>query len=364
MTPRNTSLLPALALLSCALLGGAPAHAQETRAQEIARLEKLLEQVEGALQELDEVAAPKQVWVEYDLRTLLKASVDRLAPSMALPTPDAGMQTAAGGKGAAGGAFSFEESEEPAGPLDPDQIVELVSASFLRAHPAELQIHNGFLQLRTSAANHALARKVLDGLHADRQRRLQLEVGVYSLPRELQEALEQASLRADGVLPPQILTRLDAAVAAGKAKLIDGALLSSAGEQTVYFHRGLERSYVASFERSSGGTGSVVETVSKPLIEVLRTGVALEVRSTPLERGVMLDLRCTRSQLIESSRRATPYGSIDVPRLKLTATRTSTRLGSGDGLLLSAAREEASGKGEDKRAEQSTVIVLRPHGLR
>jgi len=351
-------------LLTLGLLAASPALAQETRAEEIARLEKLLAQVEGALQELEEVAAPKQVWVEYDLRTILRASVDRLAPSMVLPTADAGMQTAAGGKGAAGGAFSFEDSEEADGPLDPDQIVELISSSFLRAHPAELQIHQGFLQLRTSAANHALARKVLAGLHSDRQRRLQLEVGVYSMPRELQEALEQASLRADGVLEPKVLARLDAAVAGGKAKLIDGALLSSAGEQTVYFHRGVERSYVASFDRSSGGTGSVVETVSRPLIEVLRTGVALEVRSTPLERGVMLDLRCTRSQLLESARRATPYGAIDVPRLKLTATRTSTRLGSGDGLLLSAAREEASGKGEEKRPEQSTVIVLRPHGLR
>lgn len=356
MAPRYTAPL----LLTLALLAGSPTLAQETRAEEIARLEELLAQVEGALAELEAVRAPQQVWVEYDLRTLLQASPDRLAPSMTLPTPDAGVQTAAGGKGADGGGFSFEEDEDAGSALEPDQIEDLVTASFLDEHPYQIQIHNGFLQLRTSAANHALARKVLAGLHADRQRRLQLEVGVYSLPRELQEALEQASLGAGGVLAPQVLARLDAAVAAGKAKLVDGALLSSAGEQTVYFHRGVERSYVASFDRSSGGTGSVVETVSRPMIQVLRTGVALEVRSTPLERGVMLDLRCTRSQLLESARRATPYGAIDVPRLKLTATRTSTRLGGGDGLLLSAARQPAAKEEE----AGSTVIVLRPHGLR
>lgn len=356
---QHTTLFGALLLGS--LLTTAPALAQEAPQAEQARLEKLLSKVEGALEKLRAVNQPPQTFREYDLRALFRAAPDRVAPSLKLPTTDGGSQTAAGAGG--GGAFSFEE-EASGSDLSPYYVEELLRAAFLEGHPRELRFAGGFLHLKTSAANHAIARSILSKLRRQRLRCVQVEVGIYSLPAALQDELERASLTSGGVLDPAALAKLDGAVARGQGKLVDAALLSSLGQQSVYFHSGAERSYVSSFDRSSGGTGQIVETVSDPIVDTLRTGLALEVRPTVLEGGqtIMLDLHCARSQLQGMTRRATPYGAIDVPRLELTSTKTSTRVPLGAGVLVSATRK-AGGKaepGQEAPKEQSILIVVRP----
>lgn len=362
---RTTNYATRLGLLTTlCLLCAAPAFAQETPQAEQARLEKLLAEVEGALKKLRAANQPPVSWIEYDLRALFRSAPDRQAPSLKLPTADGGSQTAGGaGGGGGGGSFSFEEEESGSG-LDPDYVEELISAGFLEGHPTSMRFAGGFLHLKTTAANHAIARAILSKLRRERLRCVQVEVGIYALPASLQAELERASLLSGGLLEAPALAKLDAAVARGQGKLVDAALLSSLGQQSVYFHRGAERSYVSSFERSSGGTGQIVETVSDPIIDTLRTGLALEVRPTILQGGqtIMLDLKCARSNLLGMTRRSTPYGAIDVPRLQLTSTKTSTRVPLGAGVLVSATRK-AQPKlkaGEVAPKNRNTLIVVRP----
>lgn len=350
------------ALIALALLSGAPRAGAQERPEpraEVARLERLLQEVEAALAKLRPVTQPELTWLEYDLRVLFKSAPDRRAPSLELSTPDAGTQTAAGA------SFSFEGAEEaPFGTPDPDEVEELLRASFLAGHPATLQFEGGFLQLETTAANHALARALIAELRAERLRCVQVEIAVYSLPTALQAELEAANVESGGRLSAATLARLDAAVARGEGKLVDAALLSALAGQSVYFHRGLERSYVADLERSSGGTGQIVETVTDPVVSVLRTGLALEVRPSFAAGGdeLSLDLRASRADLVSMDRRATPYGSVDVPSLRVTTTRTTTRVALGGGVLVSASRKAALAPrpGEEGQAERSVLIVVRP----
>ena len=347
------SLLATLSLAS-------PAQAQETPQAEQARLEKLLGQVDGALGKLHAVNHPPVTFNEYDLRALFRAAPDRSAPSLKLPTTDGGSQTAAGG---GGGAFSFESGEEESD-LSPEYVEDLLRVGFLEEHPHRMRFAGGFLHLKTTAANHAIARAMLSKIRRQRLRCVQVEVGIYSLSGGLQEELERASLLSGGVLEAGALAKLDGAVARGEGKLIDAALLSSLGQQSVYFHSGAERSYVSSFERSSGGTGQIVETVSDPIVDTLRTGLALEVRPTILEGQdkIMLDLHCARSRLLGMTRRSTPYGAIDVPRLELSTTKTSTRVPLGAGVLVSATRKAGAEakEGQEATKDESILIVVRP----
>jgi hypothetical protein len=358
-TIRARSPLAAFCLL--VTVSAAPALAQETPQAEQARLEKLLEKVDGALNKLRAVNDPPVTFTEYDLRALFRSAPDRSAPSLKLPTTDGGSQTAAGG--GAGGGFSFESADEGSD-LNPDYVEDLLQVGFLEGHKREMRFAGGFLHLKTTAANHAIARTILGKIRRQRLRCVQVEVGIYSLSPQLQEELERASLLSGGVLDAAALAKLDGAVARGEGKLADAALLSSLGQQSVYFHSGAERSYVSSFDRSSGGTGQIVETVSDPIVDTLRTGLALEVRPTVLEGGrkIMLDLHCARAQLKGMTRRTTPYGAIDVPRLELTSTRTSTRVPLGMGVLVSATRKAAAKpkEGQKPAKDTSILIVVRP----
>jgi len=358
-THLHLSLTAALSLMATFSLT-CPAAAQETPRAEQARLEKLLSQVDDALGKLRAANDPPVSFTEYDLRALFRAAPDRSAPSLKLPTTDGGSQTAAGG---GGGGFSFESGEEESD-LSPEYVEDLLRVGFLEGHPHEMRFAGGFLHLKTTAANHAIARAMLSKIRRQRLRCVQVEVGIYSLPPRLQEELERASLLSGGVLEVGALAKLDGAVARGEGKLVDAALLSSLGQQSVYFHSGAERSYVSSFERSSGGTGQIVETVSDPIIDTLRTGLALEVRPTVLQgqRKIMLDLHCARSRLLGMTRRSTPYGAIDVPRLELSSTKTSTRVPLGAGVLVSATRKAGAKakEGQEATREESILIVVRP----
>ena len=338
----------------------APAAAQErpSREVEVARLERLLREVDAALAKLGPVNRPPTTWVEYDLRALFKSAPDRRAPTLDLASEDAGTQTASG--------FSFEgPDEETFGAPSPEEVEELLRSSLSEDQPLELRVVGGFLQLETTAANHALTRALIAELRTERLRCVQVEIDVYSLPAALQTELEEANLASGGILSAETLKRLDAAIARGEGKLVDAALLSALAGQSVYFHRGVERSYVSDLERSSGGTGQVVETVTDPLVSVLRTGLALEVRASFAGGAdeISLDLRAARADLVAMDRRATPYGSIDVPNLRVTTTRTSTRVALGGGVLVSASRKEAKAPGpgaEQGEPERSVVIVVRP----
>ena len=115
---------------------------------------------------------------------------------------------------------------------------------------------------------------------------------------------------------------------------------------------------MSSFDRSSGGTGDVVASVSDPLVEVLRTGLALDMRPTLIGEGtraqVSMDVRFVRSRPVTIVRRATPWGSIDMPRVAVDSVRTNARVPSGGGMLVFSARASRD------ESQPDVTIIVRP----
>jgi len=349
----------AFAALAALVLAG-PAAAQEAdqdRREEVEELEEMLRRVDAALAALEPLVDAETRLVQYDLRQLFYRPSDRRAPSLTIPGEGAGFRTSEG----AGFAFAEDEESADAGLLEPDQLVEIVAAGLGEdawdEAGASLELHRGFLLARQTDVNHARIRALLAELRGE-QRGVQLEVGFYALPADLQAAVEEAALASDGVLPPDVLGELDAEVGAGRARLVGSAMLTGLNRQRVFLHQGVEQSFVSDFERSSGGTGMVHEVVADPIVEVLRTGLALDVRPTLFggaEPDVALDVRFVRSQPVAIEQRATPWGEIDAPRVAADAVETSARVPPGAGMLVFSAR---GGEGDGEAGD--VTIVIRP----
>jgi hypothetical protein len=337
-----------------------PAPAARSRDGEVRELEALLARADAAIAALEPVVNPAVTLVQYDVRPILIGTVDWPAPSLAIPSPGAGFRTH--GAHGGGGTFCFDDAAEgPPGPLDPDKVQEIVTNSVGEEQweePRSIEVHRGWLFVRQTAVGHARVRHVLDDLVRRAQRAVQLEVGFYGLTPELQAELEEAALAQNGVLVPAALARLDQAVAGGTARLASCALLSALDGQRVYLHQGQERSYVANFELSSGGTGQVVDTVADPMIKVLRAGLTLDVRTTLVARDegavAALDVRFARARPLEVTRRTTAWGLIETPQVTSDAVRTSAQVPTGAGMLVFSAR----GTADDGTSD--VAIVVRP----
>lgn len=343
------------------VLAAAGASAQDPAAREVAELEALLARVDAALADLDALARPRFSFAQYDVRHLLQRPPDRVAPSLWVPSEAAGFRAARGGGGA--GAFCFDSCEADAGAaLEPDELEQLAVRAVGEDawdDPASIEVHRGFLLVRQTLLGHARIRRLLDDLARPATRAVQLDVGFYHLPAPLERDLREAALAAGGVLDPALLARLDGAVRAGAARLTGSATLSALSEQRVYLHQGDERAYVADYERSSGGTGMVTETVPDPIVEVLRAGLALEVRPTVVDADaggprVALDVRFARSTPLTFVDRQTPWGVLTTPRVSMDSVRTSAQVPAGAGVLVFAAR------GTEDDGTSDVVIVVRP----
>lgn len=352
-------------------LGAATASAQDdARARELAELEAMLERVEAALDGLRPLVAPEVTLVQYDVRHLLYRPEDRAAPSLKLAADqDAGFRTGRGDVGA--GVFSFdscEACEEEHGRMDEERLVLAVESAVGGVEawedPRGLTLHRGFLLVRQTALNHARIRRLLDALSEDALRAVQLEVGFYALPLELEQEVRDAALASRGVLSGHVLARVDAAVRDGAARRVGSAMLTALDGQRVYLHQGSERAYVADYERSAGGTG-VAEAVivPDPIVEVLRAGMALEVRPTVLGGAdggaptVALDIRFARSKPLLLTERMTPWGPLTTPQVTMDSVRTSARVPSGAGMLVFGAR------GVEDDDTTDVAIIVRPRLL-
>lgn len=351
---RTLTLTTTIALLaSCAV-----ARAQD-RADEVAELEALLERVEAALETLGPLAAPPVTFAQYDIRHLLSVAVDREAPTLSIPSESAGYRT---GNGAGGGTFSFDSCEEGYG-LDSDRLEEMVTRAVGEEEwddPRSIELHRGFLLVRQTPLGHARIRALLDDLSARATRSVQLEVGFYALTPELEAEVRAAARESDGALAPAVLVGLDRAVASGRARLVGNAMLTALDGQRVYLHQGDERAYVSDYERSSGGTGEVVEVVTDAIVGVLRSGLALDVRSTIIdgdEPRAALDVRFVRSRPLSMDRRETPWGPIMAPQVTIDSVRTSAQVPRGSGMLVFAAR----GTADDGTTD--VVIIVRPRSI-
>jgi hypothetical protein len=346
-----TLAAPSLALAQ----DGGQAKAQGPEA-EIAELQRLLARVDAALEQLRAVTEPEVTFAQYDLRHLLWVPVDRVPPSLTIPGDPAGSRTGAG----TGGVFSFDDDAEECG-LDGDGIETLITEVVGEDNwddPRSLEINDGYLLVNQTAVGHARIAGLLAQLKARESRTVQLEVGFYALSDALQAKIEGAAAGGKGSLPPAVLTQLDQAVARGEAKLTGSAMLTSLDEQRVFLHQGAEQAFVSDFEQSSGGTGNVVAQVADPIVEVLMSGLTLDVRPTIVGEGrrpfVSLDVRFVRSRPLELAHSKTPWGSIDIPRVAVDSVRTSARVPSGGGMLVFSARASADATQPD------VTIIVRP----
>lgn len=349
--------------LSLLLMIGTARAQDAAREREVAELQAMLARVEAALAELDPIVEPEVTLVQYDVRQLMHRPTDRAAPSLWVPSDAAGFRSGGGAPSGGGGSFSFDDAEEAEGTvLDPDQLeVAVVNAvgEVEWDEPRSIEVHRGFLFVRQTALNHARIRRLLDALTRDAVRAVQLEVAFYALPAALEQEVRDAALVTQGVLSKETLARLDAAVRGGAARQVGSAALTALDEQQVYLHQGTERAYVADYERSSGGTGSVTETVPDPIIEVLRAGLALEVRPSVMgadddDPRVALDVRFARSRPLAFTERETPWGPLTMPQVTMDSVRTSAQVPTGCGMLVFGAR------GTEDDGTTDVVIVVRP----
>lgn len=349
------------ASLALALLAGAVRAQDGAREREVADLQAMLARVEAALAELEPLVAPAVTLAQYDVRHLLHQPVDRYAPSLWVPSEAAGFRAGNGGGG--GGSFSFDSAEEyESTVLDADRLeshlVEVVGEDEWD-EPRSIELHRGFLFVRQTALNHARIRRLLDMLTERAVRAVQLEVGFYALPLALEDEVRADALANRGVLSREVLARIDAAVRDGAARQVGSSALTALDEQRVYLHQGTERAYVADYERSSGGTGQVTETVPDPIVEVLLTGLALEVRPTVVDAHgddahVALDVRFARSRPLAFVERKTPWGPLTMPQVTMDSVRTSAQVPAGSGVLVFGAR------GTEDDGTTDVVIVVRP----
>lgn len=338
----------------------APARAQD--ATERRELEAMLARVEAAIAKLEPVLERKVSLAQYDVRHLMYRPVDRIAPALRLPSESAGFRT---GAGAPAGSFSFDAEELEEGAMfDPDQLVMALTTAVGEGawdDPCSIEMHRGYLIVRQTPIGHARIRRLLDDLTRRALLAIQLEIGFYALPAELEEEVRLGALESGGVLGSALLARLDGAVRDGGARLLGNATLTALDEQRVYVHQGTEQAYVADYERSSGGTGQQTAVVPDPIIAILRAGLALDVRPTLVDTGdgaaVALDVRFTRSRPIAFEKRDTPWGAMTMPQVTMDSVRTSAQVPDGSGMLVFAAR----GTADDGTAD--VVIVVRPRVL-
>jgi hypothetical protein len=352
-----TQLLAGSTLLLALTTGAARGQEEQERRE----LEAMLARVEAALAQLDPLVERKVTLAQYDVRHLMYRPVDRVAPALRLPSESAGFRT---GAGAASFSFDAEELQEGA-MFDPDQLVTAVTSTVGEEEwddPCSIEMHRGYLLVKQTAIGHARIRRLLDDLTRRALEAIQLEVGFYALPAELEEQVRLGAIESGGVLGPALLARLDDAVRDGGAKLVGNAALTALDEQRVYVHQGTEQAYVADYERSSGGTGQQTAVVPDPIIEILRAGLALDVRPTLVDTGdgarVALDVRFTRSRPIAFEQRQTPWGPMTMPQVTMDSVRTSAQVPDGSGMLVFAAR----GTADDGTTD--VVIVVRPRVLR
>lgn len=329
--------------------------------QEVRELEAMLAKVEAALVGFKPPAAPAVTLAQYDVRHLLYRPDDRVAPGLRLPSESAGFRTGAG----ASGVMSFDYERESDGVvLDLDQLEQAATNAVGEDEwdePRAIRVHRGYLIVHQTPIGHARIRRLLDELTRRAVQAIQLEVGFYALPPALEDEVRLGALSSGGVLGPELLARLDDAVREGSARLVGNAALTALDEQRVYVHQGIEQAYVAAYERSSGGTGMVTAVVPDPIIEILRAGLALDVRPTLIDTGdgarVALDVRFARSRPLAFEKRQTPWGPMTMPQVTMDSVRTSAQVPDGSGMLVFAAR----GTADDGTAD--VVIVVRPRVL-
>ena len=282
--------------------------------------------------------------MHYDVRPLVERASEFPGPDLQPP----GDHHSAPATGGSGGFSCFHDPEwDDSNHLEPDQLEELVCDAVGEDEwddPTTIQIRGGWLIVDQYPWHHAKIRRLLTMLRGELQRAVQIECGVYELPAELAARLRGAGA---GVLEPAQAAALDAAVAAGDARLGQATVLHGRDGQRISVSSTRQRAYLGDVERSSGGTGQVVEEVPDPIIEVLETGVAVEARASCTPTRTVLELRWTRATLLDVSHQESFEGTqLEQPRVDREVVEGQVTLGS---------RAGRRAQGRDRRRPRALV---------
>ncbi len=295
---------------------------------EVKGLEQLLAVVEDALAAVQ--GARRHECAIFDVRDLLEGVHARKAPRLGAYSPPP--------RKSGGGSFAFDDdSSEAVFGYEPDKLEQLVKNSTgadaaWSSGGARYGFEGWQVVVRQTPGTIAAIRGALDSIRKDRSG----NVECFLEWCRVEDGLLAEATRGGAGLEAQALAPLDAALAEGTraAREAQAFLLVERGDVGV-LHAGSELAYIADYEQSSGGTGSVVRTVAGPILGLVRQGLTIEAlghgdASTTHggsgEGALVLDTRVGSVRLAELSPAHTPAGPIGTPVLDLAR-------GSFDGLV-------------------------------
>jgi hypothetical protein len=309
---------------------------------ELAEVDALLALVEDAIVKLEE--ATRYDIVVFDIRDVCSGPHVRVAPPLGIQVrPD---RSKSGG-GMAGATLTFGDDRRGVGfegpiAIEPDKLEQIVKNSLgadsAWGDPASYDLHRGEVIINQTPGEIAGIGSLMSFLRRDRVGNVELEAEWL----RLEDGLVTELTRAGGSLSKEDLVRLDALAAAGEraSRVASGFVVAQRGDLAV-IQGAIERSYVSTFETSSGGTNAVCEVVTVPIVGISREGVTLEALghgdALAGEGALSLDARVALGRITDMAKGHTPGGTVTVPVMD-EAHAAFNGLMPGGGLLLVVGR--------------------------
>ncbi len=318
----------------------APAAALPTR-PELADVDALLGLVEDAIAKVEE--ATHYELVVFDIRDVVSGPHVRVAPPLGIqvkPLPSKN-------RGLAGATLTFGDDKRGVGiegpvAIEPDKLEQMVKSSTgadsAWGDPASYDLHRGEVIVHQTPGEIAEIGSLMSFLRRDRVGNVELEAEWL----RLEDGLVTELSRSGGSLSKEDLARLDALAAAGEraSRVASGFVVAQRGDLAVV-QGAIERSYVCTFETVSGGTSSVLEVVTVPVVGISREGVTLEALghgdALAGEGALSLDARVALGRITDMAKGHTPGGTVSVPVMD-EAHAAFNGLVPGGGLLLVVGR--------------------------
>ena len=296
---------------------------KETKA-EVARLNAILPGVARALAKV-RLARERHVEV-LDVRDLV------VADTGALSFPRLGIAS----------ELPAEDETPPSG-MDPERLLFVLRRATggdeSWVAPAWLGYSRGALIVRHTPGTLAGVARIVDSFRKTRRGLVEVEASLYRAPPALASTLANT-------LSPEMLLKLDDAVARGAASVVAGTfLVTRLGERSTVF-AGRERAYVSGFAPLPSGASASTVTLA-------RTGFRVGVRARREQGRIALEIDASSARLRDLGRLETANGPVFEPALDLDV--------SDHDLLL----DEGSGFGfvRSRRTDGATVLVVRARSL-
>jgi len=340
-----------LIVVGILLPAGLALQAQDSGRTEAERqLDEVIQSLRAALVEAARSGPAKPITFElrmYDVRALVTPVRDYPATAINL-VPSGGF----------GFGFGDAEDLEPMAFYEIDAIVDMIREnvapeSWEELRSASIDQARGILMVRHTPAVHARIAGLLDELRKKAASQVNVEVKILHLSdAALRSVLGNESA---AILSPAAEKRLEAAIAAGKARLVHSGSVACTNSQRVGLSDLGQVSYVQDYDVEIAQAAFIPD----PIIMSLREGLIFDVRPTLAGTGdlVVLEVRVESSKVhrpIESI--DTPVGTIETPILELTKLRTTLAVPVGRMVVVGGALSDGD--------ENAVLITAKPTASR